>query len=156
MPNDVYIYYHINEQKKVEPLNHPIVVHNTTNDNSQDLGIGIWFLYIMFHIMFFLCLIECFKNCYIRFNHSNININNLFTRRIISPEDNIYYHHKIFIKDNFENDICSICLDEFINDEDIENKDEIIGLKCNHMFHKKCVEPWIITKKSCPLCKVEV
>ena len=101
-------------------------------------------------------LIECFKNCYIRFNHSNININNLFTRRIISPEDNIYYHHKIFIKDNFENDICSICLDEFINDEDIENKDEIIGLKCNHMFHKKCVEPWIITKKSCPLCKVEV
>lgn len=42
---------------------------------------------------------------------------------------------------------CIICTDRFV-DADIVEK-----LKCSHIFHKHCVDEWIIYKKCCPLCK---
>ena len=40
-------------------------------------------------------------------------------------------------------------------DDDLEeNKSiDIIKLKCNHMYHKGCIDPWIKINKNCPLCK---
>ena len=47
------------------------------------------------------------------------------------------------------NDECSICLDL------IKEYDYVI-LSCKHMFHYKCLETWLQTKKEyiklCPLC----
>ena len=40
------------------------------------------------------------------------------------------------------------------NDDLEENKSkDIIKLKCNHMYHKECIDPWIKINKHCPLCK---
>ncbi|VVU95247.1 Ring finger domain [seawater metagenome] len=56
---------------------------------------------------------------------------------------------------------CSICLDKIISEED----NEIIVLKCNHVFHKKCLSNWLRIENSlddesdlnvCPLCRNEV
>ena len=44
-------------------------------------------------------------------------------------------------------DKCPICTEEF---EDIN---KIIQLKCNHIFHKECIEHWEKIKNSCPLCR---
>ena len=46
------------------------------------------------------------------------------------------------------NDIeCSICFEDFIEDE------ELVILDCNHLFHAKCISHWVIKKHSCPLCR---
>ena len=44
---------------------------------------------------------------------------------------------------------CSICL------EDIEFKFKKT-LKCEHVFHKKCLYPWYIRSESCPLCRTPI
>lgn len=44
---------------------------------------------------------------------------------------------------------CSICLD-------VQNKDWFIQLDCQHIFHKNCIERWIVQKNNCPLCRADV
>tara|TARA_B110000977_G_C10994693_1_gene461401 strand:- start:436 stop:804 length:369 start_codon:yes stop_codon:yes gene_type:complete len=44
--------------------------------------------------------------------------------------------------------ICPICIDEYGNDI-------IVKLNCNHVYHKSCLEMWIINHehKDCPYCR---
>ena len=46
-------------------------------------------------------------------------------------------------------DTCSVCFDTF-KDEDICRE-----LKCNHIFHQKCIDPWLSEHTSCPVCREE-
>lgn len=45
------------------------------------------------------------------------------------------------------NDICVICRMNFING------DEIRKLPCTHIYHRKCIDKWLMGKRSCPTCK---
>ena len=46
---------------------------------------------------------------------------------------------------------CSICI------EKINKCGKNITLNdCNHIFHKKCLEKWVIQNNSCPNCRTEV
>lgn len=40
---------------------------------------------------------------------------------------------------------CAICLDTIV--------DDLFVTKCNHNFHKKCIDGWLKKSKSCPLCR---
>lgn len=44
------------------------------------------------------------------------------------------------------NDICSICLDDTKNSVNYKTQ-------CNHYFHKKCLDEWLIKSKTCPICR---
>ena len=44
------------------------------------------------------------------------------------------------------NDVCSICLEDF-------TENITILPKCNHKFHKNCITDWFKNKMICPLCK---
>ncbi|PIK53370.1 hypothetical protein BSL78_09732 [Apostichopus japonicus] len=49
-----------------------------------------------------------------------------------------------------ESDNCAICLDEF-------SKGQVIRmLPCDHHFHCKCVDDWLIKRRTCPLCKMDI
>lgn len=56
-----------------------------------------------------------------------------------------------------ENENCSICLDKIT-----DNIDDMLVLPCNHVFHKNCINNWIIyklndnTRPNCPLCKQNI
>ncbi|KAF9151593.1 hypothetical protein BG015_006449 [Linnemannia schmuckeri] len=53
-------------------------------------------------------------------------------------------------QEEFTNDTCAICLDEFSEGEEIRT------LPCHHEFHCECIDPWLTRKSStCPLCKFE-
>ena len=45
---------------------------------------------------------------------------------------------------------CVICLGEH------EEGDHIRTLGCNHYFHTGCVDPWLLSKQTCPLCMADV
>lgn len=45
---------------------------------------------------------------------------------------------------------CSICLDRFKLVQNVRK------LPCGHMFHKQCVDRWLIVHASCPYCKAEI
>ncbi|XP_071790253.1 RING finger protein 215-like [Asterias amurensis] len=45
---------------------------------------------------------------------------------------------------------CAICLEEFIQGKMVR------VLPCYHQFHCKCVDYWLINKRTCPLCKLNI
>ena len=45
-------------------------------------------------------------------------------------------------------DECSICYDKY--------NQEVGKLKCDHIFHKKCILKWLETSNTCPLCRENV
>ena len=64
---------------------------------------------------------------------------------------------KIITYESFKNtglckiDECNICLENY------ENIDELMVLKCDHYFHKKCITPWLSENSNkCPICKISV
>lgn len=42
---------------------------------------------------------------------------------------------------------CGICFDDC---------DSAESLKCNHVFHRECIEPWALACNSCPLCRASI
>lgn len=46
-------------------------------------------------------------------------------------------------------ELCSICLD------DLDDK-ELYELNCNHIFHRECIQRWLMTSTICPLCRAHV
>jgi len=45
---------------------------------------------------------------------------------------------------------CAICLDE------LEEGDAVRKLTCDHLFHKECIDPWLLDHHNCPLCKDDI
>lgn len=41
---------------------------------------------------------------------------------------------------------CGICLEDYVN------KDELKKLTCEHIFHRNCINVWLLAKMICPFC----
>ena len=86
-------------------------------------------------------------------SHNIINYSLYDNVKVVLNEDTFNNLEKI----NF-NDInkelfkdCLICLDTF------EEDDEIIKIKCNHVFHCNCIKSWLCKESNkCPVCRIEV
>lgn len=46
---------------------------------------------------------------------------------------------------------CTICLDTYKKDDDICTS---LNGQCSHIFHFKCIQGWLLTRDSCPMCRV--
>ena len=46
---------------------------------------------------------------------------------------------------------CSVCLSEFQEDESLR-----LLPKCNHAFHVSCIDTWLKSHSSCPLCRANI
>lgn len=103
--------------------------------------------FILFNLGLIICLyflvISCIrysKRCdesddeITSFNLNNFNnLNNLVYNEIINNQD------------------CSICVEPL-------NDNIAIKLKCNHIFHQKCLQEWLQKSKNkdCPLCRKKI
>ncbi|KAK2838860.1 hypothetical protein Q7C36_013674 [Tachysurus vachellii] len=45
---------------------------------------------------------------------------------------------------------CVVCLDSFMR------CDVVTTLPCSHIFHKTCIEPWLLEHHTCPMCKYDI
>ncbi|KAJ0430636.1 putative transcription factor C2H2 family [Helianthus annuus] len=48
----------------------------------------------------------------------------------------------------FKEGTCAVCLGEFEEDEDVR-----IMPECAHVFHVSCIDMWLFSHDSCPLCR---
>jgi len=52
-----------------------------------------------------------------------------------------------FEKGEFNNDVCSVCFESFMEEEEVK------ALECKHVFHQTCIDPWLKKTLKCPLCR---
>ena len=86
-------------------------------------------------------LIERIKLCFERLKNDDLNHGNDDTNKSI-----LIFNNKQL--NNFNE--CIICL------ENMGNNDELILVKCSHIYHKECLEKWIEKKNVCPLCDIMI
>ncbi|KAL0483004.1 E3 ubiquitin-protein ligase RING1-like [Acrasis kona] len=53
---------------------------------------------------------------------------------------------------NLDHSCCGVCLEEY---ETME-KDKLIQLPCQHIFHNQCARPWLSEHNTCPTCRFEL
>ncbi|XP_004685250.2 PREDICTED: RING finger protein 150 isoform X2 [Condylura cristata] len=47
-------------------------------------------------------------------------------------------------------DNCAVCIEGY------KPNDVVRILPCRHLFHKSCVDPWLLDHRTCPMCKMNV
>ncbi|KAF3327895.1 E3 ubiquitin-protein ligase RING1-like protein [Carex littledalei] len=58
------------------------------------------------------------------------------------------------IEDEKSEEECSICLEKLFNKE---NKDAVMKeTPCGHRYHGECIDKWLETHSSCPLCRYKM
>jgi hypothetical protein len=74
-----------------------------------------------------------------------------------TPESILEKNTEILVYQNLDDTLkskyntCFICLADF------ESDDIIRKIKCDHIFHKDCIDPWIIKESyKCPACRCDI
>ncbi|KAK5612830.1 hypothetical protein CRENBAI_005869 [Crenichthys baileyi] len=47
-------------------------------------------------------------------------------------------------------DNCAVCIEGY------KANDVVRILPCRHLFHKSCVDPWLLDHRTCPMCKMNI
>ncbi|KAF9986989.1 hypothetical protein BGZ75_001174 [Mortierella antarctica] len=76
-------------------------------------------------------------------------MNRMATKPMIAKLGSVHMTEGMF-GDDPEEATCAICLGDYRPDETIRL------LPCQHHFHLECVDQWLLTDKSCPLCKHDI
>nr|XP_033803358.1 E3 ubiquitin-protein ligase RNF149 [Geotrypetes seraphini] len=45
---------------------------------------------------------------------------------------------------------CAVCIENY------KPKDAVRILPCKHVFHRVCIDPWLLEHRTCPMCKLDV
>ncbi|XP_031461065.1 E3 ubiquitin-protein ligase RNF149 isoform X2 [Phasianus colchicus] len=45
---------------------------------------------------------------------------------------------------------CAVCIENY------KLKDTVRILPCKHIFHRTCIDPWLLDHRTCPMCKLDV
>ncbi|XP_068170164.1 E3 ubiquitin-protein ligase RNF128-like [Antennarius striatus] len=51
---------------------------------------------------------------------------------------------------NSESYVCAVCIESYKAGE------VVTVLTCDHIFHKNCIEPWLLERRTCPMCKCDI
>ncbi|KAF1421541.1 hypothetical protein FQV22_0004701, partial [Spheniscus magellanicus] len=49
-----------------------------------------------------------------------------------------------------DGDCCVVCIELYKPNEVVRI------LTCNHLFHKSCIDPWLLEHRTCPMCKCDI
>jgi len=71
------------------------------------------------------------------------------TQKEINKLRVLRFNAEDFEENGFQKE-CAICI------EDFEDDAEVRQLKCDHIFHKECVDSWLLMNGTCPTCRERV
>jgi hypothetical protein len=71
-----------------------------------------------------------------------------FNRNSLINNDEVLNRSPVDEKEEQNANICSICLES--------NSKSSERLECGHHFHKECIDPWLSSNNTCPLCRLKV
>jgi hypothetical protein len=148
-----------------------ILANNLLLDNITSSSFMSLSIYLFTTILFFVQLL-------IEIIYENINLISIifFLYNILLSISILFYRKKKLDNNikpiNFDIELitieksknitenCSICLQNDQNDpnnqndqNDQNNQNNLIKTKCNHIFHKNCIEQWLNLKQICPNCR---
>ncbi|KAM3340913.1 RING-H2 finger protein ATL33-like [Capsicum galapagoense] len=65
----------------------------------------------------------------------------------------VKYEKKLSSEENNEDSSneCPVCLTAFVEGEEVRQL-----MTCKHMFHFNCIDKWLCSKSSCPVCRAAV
>lgn len=49
-----------------------------------------------------------------------------------------------------DSQLCAVCIESY------RPGDVVTVLTCDHIFHKACIEPWLLERRTCPMCKCDI
>ncbi|CAO2825697.1 unnamed protein product [Amaranthus hypochondriacus] len=129
--------------------------------NFQIHGQTLFYLFILFSIILLVTLLLLYARWYFRFRHVHhahyphvphapssraVVCRGLDPVAIKSMPIILHQRSTVGREDEME---CCICLGVF------EEGDKVKVLpKCDHRFHSDCVDRWLSTQSSCPLCRL--
>jgi hypothetical protein len=50
-------------------------------------------------------------------------------------------------------DVCAVCLEPFSKEGAERSQDDLVLLRCGHLFHTGCLQPWLAQRETCPTCR---
>lgn len=56
----------------------------------------------------------------------------------------------VVVAEGAEEGECTVCLDTLVVGEETRR------LPCSHVFHRKCIDHWLLTRRKCPLCNLNI
>jgi hypothetical protein len=71
--------------------------------------------------------------------------------RVEPPKSVILSDHSVSAEDVQGGLECAICLAEFQAGEH-----GVVSLKCGHVFHRECLQPWFQAHHTCPICRADI
>jgi hypothetical protein len=84
---------------------------------------------------------------------NNNNFDNLEDVNVLLTDDTFNNLERVnFIDlDEETSKECLICIDSF------EENDELVKIKCNHIFHCHCIKSWLCNESNkCPVCRIDI
>ena len=127
--------------------------------NFEVQGHTLFYLFILFSIILFIVLLLLYARWYFRFRnvraadsshdlHAPEECKGLDPTAIKAMPIILHQESAVEREDQME---CCICLGVF------EDGDKVKVLaQCQHRFHSDCVDRWLLTQSSCPLCRVSL
>lgn len=110
-----------------------------------------FFVFFLTLIINLFCVFKTTEYLMRQRRNRNVNTTNLPHRIHINSFENLELKKILYgkiSKDDPENKLlCSICTFDFANN------DEILNIKCSHIFHFKCLSEWLKINSSCPNCR---
>ena len=139
-----------------------IIINNETVSNEEINYVGFYILILI--LIFILISIVCTRVCLCYRNHrqnrnnytqlNNVEINSAAattatattTTTATATEWFAATAHAVSQYPIDSDDMCSICLINFKKNTSVRT------LVCNHVFHKHCIELWLLKNWRCPNC----
>ena len=151
-------------EKQLEYVNN---YYNTTDNDSNSYHFISYnnFVFLLFVLGISLLFVNTYKTIYyntrIRIHRQNelerlervnrlhrLVMTNILPRYVIIK--NIKIKEYTLNENKHDNERCPICL------EDYNIGDTLNELICNHFYHKKCINNWIISNNNCPICRSSI
>ena len=57
---------------------------------------------------------------------------------------------KVILEQKIKAFYIAVCIEEYKVGETVRI------LPCNHRFHKACIDQWLLDKRTCPMCKMDI